>query len=81
MRRKTDINDLGTISNELTYPMPVFMKAAGIGKHAISQMRAKGFRVIRCGGRTFVRGVDFFEFLGRMNDDDVIGEDEETDNA
>jgi hypothetical protein len=75
MRRKTDPNDLGTISNQLTYPMPVFMKTAGIGKHALTQLRKQGLRVIRTGGRVFIRGQDFFDFLGSMNDADGDLED------
>ena len=66
MRQKTDPEQLGTIEDATTYPMVVFMKKAGIGKHALSMLRKQGLKVIRTGGRAFVRGRDFSEFLANM---------------
>lgn len=66
MRQKTDPEQLGTIEDGKTYPLAVFQKTAGIGKHALSQLRKQGLRVIRTGGRAFVRGRDFNEFLGTL---------------
>jgi hypothetical protein len=69
MRQKTDPEDLGTIDDSLTYPLAVFQKTAGIGKHAMRQLRLQGLRVIRTGGRAFVRGRDFNACLGSLKDD------------
>ena len=66
MQRKTDPEQLGTIEDSTTYPMVVFMKKAGIGKHALTMLRKQGLKVIRTGGRAFVRGRDFSEFLANM---------------
>jgi hypothetical protein len=66
MRQKTDPEQLGTIEDGTTYPMTVFMKTAGIGKHALTMLRKQGLKVIRTGGRAFVRGRDFSEFLANM---------------
>jgi hypothetical protein len=68
MQRKTEPDQLGTIEDNKTYPMTVFMKTAGIGKHALAQLRKQGLRVIKTGGRAFVRGRDFSEFLGELNE-------------
>lgn len=70
MRRKTDPNDLGTIEDATTYPLPVFARLAGVGKHAITQMRRQGLKVCRTNGRCYVRGRDFSEFLGRLASDE-----------
>jgi len=66
MRQKTDPEELGVIEDHVTYPMSQFMKQAGIGRHALTQLRRQGLRVIRTGGRAFVRGRDFSAFLGAL---------------
>ncbi len=66
MRQKTTPEELGTICDDTTYPLALFQKTAGLGKHALSQLRRKGLRIIRTGGRAFVRGRDFSEFLGKL---------------
>ncbi len=68
MRQKTNPDQLGTICDDTTYPLAVFQKTAGIGKHALSQLRRKGLKVIRTGGRAFIRGKDFSAFLGNLAD-------------
>ncbi len=74
MRQKTEPDQLGTISDDTTYPLAVFQKTAGIGKHALSQLRRQGLRVIRTGGRAFVRGRDFSAFLGELQDKPQAGD-------
>lgn len=68
MRRKTDPEQLGTIADDQTYPLAVFQKTAGLGKHALSQLRKQGLKVIRTGGRAFVRGRDFNAFLATLGE-------------
>jgi len=70
MRQKTDPNQLGTIEDGVTYPLTVFQRTAGIGKHALSQLRKQGLKVIRTGGRAFVRGKDFSDFLNTLRAED-----------
>ncbi len=69
MRQKTEPDQLGTICDDTTYPLAVFHRTAGIGKHALTQLRRRGLKVIRTGGRAFIRGRDFSEFLGRLADE------------
>lgn len=59
-------DDLGPIQAGTTYPMQLFMRRSGLGRYALTQMRQRGLKVIRSGGRAFVRGEDFNEFLSRV---------------
>ena len=72
MRRKTDPTTMGVIEDGAVYPMTLFCQRAGLGKHALTQLRRQGLQVIRTGGRVFVRGRDFNEFLGRLAGGDGI---------
>jgi hypothetical protein len=68
MRRKQNLTDTQqVISSGEVYPLPIFMKATGWGRHALTQARRKGLRTVKVGGRCFVRGVDFMEFLGKLS--------------
>lgn len=78
MRQKTEPDQLGTICDDTTYPLAVFQKTAGVGKHAMRQLRQQGLRVIRTGGRSFVRGRDFSEFLATLGDNPCPGNGEES---
>lgn len=71
MRQKTDPEQLGTIQDSETYPLAVFMERAGIKRHAMRTLRKQGLKVIRTGGRAFVRGRDFSAFLGTLRDQDA----------
>ena len=64
MRQKQDTADtLQPIDDGSTYPMAAFMRATGWGRHALKHARQQGLRVVKVGGRCFVRGRDFSEFL------------------
>lgn len=70
MKRKSiDPNSLVPISDSMTYPLPVFLKAVGWGRHAMANARRRGLKVARCGGRCFVRGADFSAFLASLGDE------------
>lgn len=71
-KRKAEVETLGTISDDKTYPLEVFQKTAGLGKHSMSQLRRQGLRVHYCGNRAFVRGRDFSEFLARLSPPAVV---------
>lgn len=67
MRQKQNVAAaLRPISDSEVYPLPTFMKATGWGRHALTQARRKGLRTVKVGGRCFVRGVDFRDFLGGL---------------
>ena len=59
---------LGPIQAGVTYPLPIFMERSGLGRYALTQARHRGLRVIKSGGRAFVRGEDFQEFLSQIPD-------------
>jgi hypothetical protein len=67
-RKNIDRDALVPISDRMTYPMPVFMKYVGWGRHALTMARRRGLRVVRVGGRCFVRGADFSAFLASVRD-------------
>ncbi len=54
---------LAPIEAGATYPLPIFQQRSGLGKDAMRAARRNGLKVIRLGGRAFVRGSDFSEFL------------------
>ncbi|MFM7166083.1 MAG: hypothetical protein ACKO3T_12650 [Planctomycetaceae bacterium] len=57
---------LRPISVSEVYPLPTFMQATGWGRHALTQARRAGLKTVKVGGRCFVRGVDFRDFLGGL---------------
>lgn len=65
----TGAQSIQPIEDGRVYPLPLFMKATGWGRHAMRQARQKGLRVVRVAGRCFVRGRDFNDFLGRLGDE------------
>jgi hypothetical protein len=69
MRQKQSTADtLQPIREDASYPQDAFMRAAGWGRHALRQARQQGLRVVKVGGRNFIRGRDFSEFLGKLAD-------------
>jgi hypothetical protein len=58
------------IDSQQTYPLEAFMRASGLGRHSMRAARRLGLRVIRIGGRAFVRGADFAQFLTTVADQD-----------
>ncbi len=65
-KNKSDSNELGTIRDDTTYPLEVFQRTAGLGKHAFAQLRRNGLPVRRVGNRAFILGRDFSAFLSRQ---------------
>ncbi len=62
-----DEKSLGEICRDRAYPLPVFRRLAGIGKHAFAQLRRQGLSVSKVGNRVFIRGEDFLAFLAKQN--------------
>ncbi len=52
-----------SIDPSRVYRLDEFMKLVGWGRWAMRTARADGLKVIYRGGRGFVRGADFVEFL------------------
>lgn len=57
---------LGVILSEATYPLAEFQKLSGLGEAALREARRRGLVVTAIGRRRFVRGADFYEFVGRQ---------------
>lgn len=58
--------DLTAIQADVVYPLSDFERRSGLGRHAMRQARRRGLKVIRFGGRAFVRGNDFQAFLASI---------------
>jgi hypothetical protein len=54
---------LGPILADAVYPLPVFMRLAGLDERGMRHARRRGLKVIQVGRRRYVRGVDFHEYL------------------
>ena len=61
-------NELEPIEASKIYPLAVFQKHSGLGRHALREMRRKGLKTIKSGGRVFVRGADFFAYMAAKTD-------------
>ena len=55
------------------YPLPVFKKITGLGLWAMRTARRNGLRVRYVGGKAFVMGSDFLDYLDRINTEDAAG--------
>ena len=75
MRKRQSLGDtLEPIANDRSYALPTFMRSVGWGRHAMASARRNGLRVVRVGGRCFVRGADFSEFLRVMQTAEAGGQ-------
>jgi hypothetical protein len=54
---------LAPIENGVSYALPDFQQRSGLGRHAFTQARRQGLEVCRVGGRVYVRGDDWNQFL------------------
>ena len=68
MPRTKIANGLQPIEKGKIYPLPVFQRHSGWGRHAMREARRQGLKTIRSGGRIFVRGKDFFAYLDAVAD-------------
>lgn len=60
--------ELAPIESGCTYPLDEFARRSGLGRHALREARRKGLKVKRLGGRAYVRGDDFDEFIASLPD-------------
>lgn len=56
---------LGPIEPDVVYPLPDFMARAGLGDAAMRTARKSGLAVKYAGGRGYVLGRDFIEWLNQ----------------
>jgi hypothetical protein len=56
----------GAISEHEVYPINLFLALTGWSKGALQTARRAGLRVVVAGGRRFVRGRDFSDYLDRL---------------
>lgn len=64
---KISQHPLGVVLADATYPLQEFQRVSGLGEAALRQARRQGLVVTAIGRRRFVRGADFYEFVGRRN--------------
>jgi hypothetical protein len=55
------------IRDDVVYPLPVFMKLAGMGRHAMRAARRNGLKVTYAGNRAYVRGNSWREYLDAID--------------
>jgi hypothetical protein len=60
-RRSTSIHE--------TYDLPTFKLLTGLNDWAIRQARRTGLTVKKVGVRKYIRGIDWHEYLGRLESD------------
>lgn len=56
----------GAIFCDGIYPLPVFKKLTGLADWALRTARRSGLRMVQVGNRRFVRGSDWFDYLGTI---------------
>lgn len=54
----------------VVYPLSDFQRRTGLGDYAMRQARRKGLRVRYVGGRGFVIGDDWIDWLSRQAEED-----------
>lgn len=59
---------LGPILNDASYPLPVFQKLVGLNKYAMRSAKKRGLKTRFIGNRTYVRGCDWNDFLGTIEE-------------
>lgn len=65
-RSEPVIETLSEIKAEAVYPLAVFQRKTGLGRHAIRTARMNGLKVKRVGGRPFISGDDFLRFFAEL---------------
>jgi len=68
MPTATKTHHLSSVRIDEIYPLSVFYRITGLGRHALRQARRKGLKVCRIGGRAYVRGDDFNAFLSSLEE-------------
>lgn len=56
-------NGLGPIEPDVLYPWDVFRRLTGLGETSLRRARRAGMKEYRWGGRKFILGSDFLEFI------------------
>lgn len=55
-----------TITADETYTLEEFQRRARLGRHAFRRARDAGLKIVRTGGRVFVRGSAWIEYLAKL---------------
>lgn len=72
MAKKTP-DVVGSIAANELYTLDALEARLGLGAWATRQMRRRGLRVLRCGGRGYVLGSDVIEHLASASRDGTQG--------
>ena len=67
-RHKADPTPLPPIMPGAAYPLSEFRRITKLGTAALRTARKNGLKVRRVGGRGFILGDDFVEFLKNLDD-------------
>lgn len=57
--------ELAPIERGVSYPLPLFMKRVGLGRHGLRQARAAGLIVVYAHGHAFVTGDAWHNYLDK----------------
>lgn len=66
---KTATRAVGVIRADEIYTLAEFAARARLGRYALRQAKRAGLKIITVGGKSFVRGADFFEWLADKSGD------------
>ena len=65
-RKLTSLHSRGEIRADAVYPMGVFMRRLGIGRHSLAALRRQGLPVRLIGRRAFIDGTEALACLRRL---------------
>lgn len=66
MWKRTKAPALGAISRIEVYPLAVFCRRTGLGRHSLTAARREGLPVVAYGRRLYVRGSDAVDFFAKL---------------
>ncbi len=60
-------NTKGVIKPDVTYTIPEFKAITGKGRHAISECKKRGLRILKDGRTPLIYGQDYIDYLMKIN--------------
>ena len=65
-RKPSPTTGRGLIKAQAIYPLPVFLKRLGIGRHSLAALRRRGLQVRPIGQRLFIDGAEALGTLRKL---------------
>jgi hypothetical protein len=81
MRPRPQSHGRGPIEADALYPLSVFLRRLGIGRHSLTALRRRGLPLRSIGQRLFIDGREALDMLRRLWEQDEAGEKQEGDQA